>query len=225
MNWIDTMTFVRGPLFYVALLFFIAGMMYRLVGVLALGWSRNYIPAKKNRVAGAAIAFLRSVIIWPFIPRIGETAGRNLVTYAAGGLFHLGLFLVILLGAAHELVWKSLLGFGWPTLSLPWIDLLAAGALVAMIVLFFNRLANPVLRLLSRPADYLNLLFVFLPLITGFFLTHRLYANYEIGFTIHVLTVDLMLIWIPLSRISHFMFYFVSKYRQGARFAERGARP
>ena len=126
------------------------------------------------------------------------------------------------MGAAHELVWKALLGFGWPSLSLPIIDLLAAGALVAMIVLFFNRLSNPVLRLLSRPADYLNLLFVFLPMITGFFLTHGSSPRYEIGFTIHVLTVDLMLIWIPLSRISHFMFYFVSKARHGAQFAAAG---
>ena len=55
------------------------------------------------------------------------------------------------------LVWKSLLGFGWPTLPLPIVDWLAAGAIVAMIALFINRLVNPVLKLISGPAEWLNL--------------------------------------------------------------------
>jgi len=37
MNWTDVLTFARGPLFKVALLFFIAGMAYRLVRVRFLG--------------------------------------------------------------------------------------------------------------------------------------------------------------------------------------------
>ena len=57
----------------------------------------------------------------------------------AGGLFHLGLFVVLILGTAHMLVWKSLLGFGWPTLPLPIVDWLTAGAIIAMIALFINR--------------------------------------------------------------------------------------
>jgi hypothetical protein len=62
-------------------------------------------------------------------------------------------------------------------------------------------------------------------MLTGFFLTHRLFLRYEAMFTIHVLFVDILLIWIPLSRISHFMFYFYSKARYGAAFAQRGAHP
>ena len=41
------------------------------------------------------------------------------------------LFTVLLLGTAHMLVWKSLIGFGWPTLPMPIVDWLAAGAIVA----------------------------------------------------------------------------------------------
>ncbi len=225
MNWTEAMYFVRGPMFYAALVFFVLGMAYRLVSVIALGWSKDHVPAKKSKVGGSILAFLKGLIVLPFIPRFSETGTRNIVTYIAGGLFHLGLIVVVFLGAAHMLVWKSLLGFGWPTLPLPIVDWMAAVAIVAMIVLGVNRLVNPVLRLLSKPADFINLLMVFLPFITGFFLTHRLFARYEIGFTIHVLTINLLLIWIPLSRISHFVFYFISKARHGAKFAQRGAQP
>lgn len=225
MDWSSRMEFVRGPLFYFAVLFFIAGMAYRLIGVLALGWRKDQTPSKGSKFGGAVLAFVKSVIIWPFLPRIGETAARNPITYFAGGLFHLGLFVTVFLGAAHMLVWKSLIGIGWPTLPLPVIDWLAAIAVISMIVLAFNRALNPVLKLLSKPADFFNLLFVFLPMVTGYFLTHRLFLPYEQMFTLHVFSVDLMLIWIPLSRISHFIFYFYTKARHGARFAQRGATP
>ena len=38
MNWTDILAFARGPFFEVALLVFIAGMAYRLVRILFLGW-------------------------------------------------------------------------------------------------------------------------------------------------------------------------------------------
>jgi len=38
MNWDQVLEFARGPFFQVALLVFVAGMVYRLVRVLALGW-------------------------------------------------------------------------------------------------------------------------------------------------------------------------------------------
>ncbi|NWG16041.1 MAG: hypothetical protein HXY41_05340 [Chloroflexi bacterium] len=225
MNWTDAMHFVRGPLFSAALLFFIFGMLYRLVTVIALGWKRDHAPAKSSKVVGGVLNVLRSAIIFPFVPRIREAANRNPITYLAGGIFHVGLFVVVMLGAAHVLAWESVLGFRWPTLPLPIIDFFAAISIIALIVLFYNRLSNPVLRLLTRTPDYINLLVVFLPFLTGFFMTHRLLLPYERIYTIHVLTVDILLIWIPLSRISHFMFYFITKPRHGARFAQRGAKP
>ncbi|MCB9452890.1 MAG: hypothetical protein H6672_15730 [Anaerolineaceae bacterium] len=225
MNVTDAMHFVRGPLFSAALLFFIFGMCYRLVNVIALGWKRDRIPSKGSKIGGGMMAFLRGIIIFPFLPRVGESANRNPVTYLAGGLFHLSLFIVIFLGAAHVLAWESVLGFKWPTLPLPIIDLFAAIGIVALFVLFLNRVYHPVLRLLTRTPDYINLIVVFLPFLTGFFMTHRLFLPYEQIYTIHVLTVDILLIWIPLSRISHFIFYFITKPRHGARFAQRGANP
>ena len=37
--------------------------------------------------------------------------------------------------------------------------------------------------------------------------------------------VDWLLIWIPLSRISHFMFYFFAKAIHGAQFGKRAVAP
>lgn len=223
MTWNEASLWARGPVFNVALIIFVVGMVYRLFRVVMLGWKKTYTKPKKNPVWGAIVYMLKGWIIFPFYPRM-QSATRNPTTYLAGGVLHFGLFIVVFFGAAHMLVWDSLLGIRWPTLPLPIIDFFAAASIIAMIALFYNRMSNPVLKMMSQASDYLNLLVVFLPFVTGFFLTHRLFLAYEVMYTIHVMSINLLLVWIPFSRISHFMFYFITRPRTGARIAARGAR-
>jgi len=217
--------FVRGPLFQFALLVFIAGMFYRLVRVLHLGWQSDKVPPKGSAAQGIVKSYLKGFLVLPFWPWVKNTFERNPVTYLAGALFHLGLFTVLLLGTAHMLVWKSLIGFGWPTLPMPIVDWLAAGAIVAMMALLINRVVNPVMRLITGPAEWINWLVVFVPMVTGYIMTHHLFLTYDRAFTLHMLSVDILLIWIPLSRISHFMFYLFSRTIHGSQFGKRSVSP
>ena len=224
MTWDAVLEFARGPFFYAALLVFIGGMIYRLVSVIGLGWKKDRVPVKGSETGGVVMSFLKGILVWPFIPWVKNTFKRNPLVYIGGGLFHLGLFLVVFLGTAHMLVWKSLLGFGWATLPLPIVDWLAAAGIVGMLILLINRIIHPVLRLISGPAEYLAWAFVFLPMVTGYALTHHLGPRYEVMFSLHMLSVDVLLIWIPLSRISHFIFYFFSRTIHGQQFGKRGVR-
>jgi nitrate reductase gamma subunit len=225
MNWKETLEFARGPFFQVALVVFVGGMSYRLVRVLMLGWSRDRVPSKGSKLKGVLISYLKGIVVWPFIPWVKNTFSRKPVMYLAGGLFHLGLFIIIFFGTPHMLVWKSLVGFGWSTIPLPIVDWLAAVTIVAMAVLFINRLVDPVLKLITGPAEWLNWWVVFLPMITGYIMAHHLLRNYEMLFSLHMLSINVMLIWIPFSRISHFMFYFFSKTIHGAQFGKRAVTP
>ncbi len=218
MDWLAALRFVRGPLFRAALWFFVAGMSVRLWQIVRLGWRRQRAPARGSLASGVVKSFLKGLIIWPYIPWVRGIFRPSAVTYLAGGMLHLGLLTVIFLSRTHMLVWKGILGIGWATLPPNSVGWLAASAIVAMVALLIRRLVNPVLKMLSGPAEWFNWLFVFLPMVTGFVLARRWWLPYEVAFSVHMLFVDALLVWIPLSRLSHFLFYFFSRTIHGVEF-------
>jgi nitrate reductase gamma subunit len=225
MNWDGFLETLRGPLFRVAFLVFFAGLAYRLVRVIALGWSRDRVPPMGSRTKGIVTSYAKGIGIFPFIPWVKNTFQGNAVTFLAGAVFHVGLIVIIFLGTAHMLAWKSLLGIGWPTLPIPIIDWLAAITIIAMVALLINRLSHPVVKKLSGTAEFVNWSLVFLPMVTGYMLTHHLFFRYEVMFSLHMLAVDALLLWIPFSRLSHFAFYFFSRTIHGAQFGKRAVTP
>ncbi len=225
MEWTDILRFFRGPFFYASLLIFIGGMTYRLVHTVLMGWPRDRIESRGSKAVGVVKTYLKGILVLPFIPWVRRTFGKNSLTYIAGGLFHLALFAVIFFGTPHMLVWKSLLGFGWATLPLPLTDWLAAVGIISLVMLLINRLTHPVLKLITRGPDWLNWALVFLPFATGYMMTHHLWLRYEVLFSLHMVAVDILLIWIPLGRISHVMFYFFSRTFQGAQAGKRAVNP
>ena len=90
MNWSQILEFARGPFFYAALLFFIAGMLFRLTRIVLLGWGKDRVPNKGSKAGGVVKSYAKAILIWPFIPWVKNTFNRNPIIYVAGGLFHLG---------------------------------------------------------------------------------------------------------------------------------------
>ncbi len=225
MDWTEILRFSRGPFFTAALLVFIGGMTYRLVRVLLLGWPRDRVESRGSKAVGVVKTYLKGFLVLPFVPWVRRTFAPNALTYIAGGLFHISLFAVIFFGTPHMLVWKSLLGFGWPTLPLPVTDWLSAAGIVALIVLLVNRLTHPVLKILTKAPYWVIWALVFLPFATGYMMTHHLWFRYEVLFSLHMISVNLLLIGIPFSRISHFLFYFFSRTIHGAQAGKRAVNP
>jgi hypothetical protein len=225
MEWTDILRFFRGPFFAVSLVVFVGGMAYRLFRIVLLGWPRDRVESRGSKAVGIVRTYLKGLVLFPFIPWVKRTFGKNSLTYIAGGLFHLSLVLVIFFATPHMLVWKSLLGFGWPTLPLPIADWLSAIGIVSLLVLLVNRLTHPVLKLITKSPLWLNWTLVFLPFVTGYIMTHHLFFRYEVLFSLHMISVDVLLIWIPLGRISHFLFYFFSRTIHGAQAGKRAVTP
>ena len=216
---LDWYYMVRGPLFEFAVLFFLFGMGYRLFMLLFLGWKKNYAPSRGSALKGIAQTFWYRV--WPSRERREVYAGR-LLSVLASYFFHIAAFIVILFQPAHVKIWGEILGFEWRSWPIPIVDVSAGVALISMVVMVIDRLTHPVRRVVRTTMDWLNLLFVFLPLLTGWMTYHHLWLPYQTLLTFHILAVEWLLVWIPLSKMSHFLYFFVSNIVHGVKFGKMG---
>ena len=62
-----------------------------------------------------------------------------------------------------------------------------------------------------------------LPLVTGVVAASHLGARYETLLAIHILSVALLLIWLPFGKLMHFFLVFVTRSQTGAQLSHRGA--
>lgn len=209
--------FARGPAMQIAIIIFVAGIVWRLVGVWAM---RQKKDLSEPRQSGAWVGGIKGLFVhaWPYKPFVPKVGFQYLVGY----VIHLGLFIVIFFGTPHMLFWKEIVGFGWPTLPgavITFVSVLTVGALVIALV---KRLTNPVQRLISNFDDYATWVLTTAPFITGLATKANWWPHYETGLAIHLLSVWLLLIYFPFGKLMHSFWFVVSRYTTGSRFARRG---
>jgi nitrate reductase gamma subunit len=216
----DLLAFARGPALTFAAAIFVAGTLWRLVGVLALPPWRDLSPARE----GAPPNWLGAIeaIFGKMIPhRTFLKAG--MFTTVNGYVFHIGLALCVFAFAPHILFLKSVFGVSWP--GLPNGLIFGIGALTAasLVAALAYRLTSPVLKLISRANDYISWLLTFLPVVTGLAAASHIGARYETLLALHVLSICAFLIWFPFGKLMHAFLFVFSRGATGARFRHRGA--
>jgi hypothetical protein len=214
------LAFARGPALQAATLIMVAGMFWRLAGILLLRRRTAHAAARQNflgRVLGGAKTIVtRTIPRKNFWPRVAT--GVSL-----GWVMHVGLFLILFAGAPHILVLHQLTGLSWPNLPKGVIVIASALTLAALIALLVRRLTHPVLRLLSNADDYLSWLLVFLPISTGILLSGETIAGYGTLLALHLLSVEALMIWLPFGKLMHVALVFAGRGVMGYNFARKGA--
>jgi len=212
--------FARGPAMQVALAVFVFGVCYRLFSLFLL-WRTHDSSAGSSRQRPVAIAALREIIrrLWP------QAAYKNRTMFALinGYVFHLGLAVVVFALMPHILFFRSLLGVSWPSLPNNVIYAVAVVTVASMFASLAMRFSNPAMRIISTFDDYFSWLVVFLPVITGLIATSHLGARYETLLAIHMLSVALLLIWLPFGKLMHVAWVFVTRSQTGVQLSHRGA--
>jgi len=140
----------------------------------------------------------------------------------AGYVFHLGLFISIFLFVPHIELIDSVLGVRWPGLPNPVVDGVAVVTMVALVVLLLHRFMQPVKRLLSGFEDYLTWVVTFLPILTGWLAYHRLVEPYPLILGIHILSVQVLMVVFPFTKLMHTFTLFLSRWYNGAIAGRRG---
>lgn len=216
MSEIEFLNWVRGPGFQIAVIIFIAGIIIRFAEILLLGRKANLAEAKGSEMSGG----LRTIMS-RFVPD-KDTFKRSSFTIVAGYLFHIGLFVAIFLFAPHILMFKDVIGFGWPSLPTAIVDALTVVSIIALLALLVNRMRDNVLKFLSTKEDYLVWMLTILPLITGYIAFHRIGMTAPTLLAIHILSVELLLVVFPFTKLMHTFTFVLSRWYNGAISGYRG---
>ena len=216
MNHLDLLTFARGSALNWALIIFVAGTVLRLFEIFGLSRKTDLArPRTDSPGSGWRTMLTRS------IPPQGMVK-REPVTYIAGYVFHLGLFLAIFFFAPHIEFFRSLTGLTWPALPSALVDASVVSAIVALAVLLAHRLNNPVKRMLSGFGDYLAWTVTLLPLLTGYMAYHHLMVEYTLMLALHIFSVELLLVLLPFTKLFHTFSVFVSRWYNGDFYGRKG---
>lgn len=216
MSAMDLLLWSRGPGLGIALAIFLFGMALRLFEIYSLGRKADLAPPRTDSPgSGWRTIFSRS------IPEAGVYR-RSVLTVTAGYVFHLGFFIVLLFLLPHIELFDSIIGISWPALPTPVIDLIAVASIIALLVLLIHRIMDPVKRLLSRFGDYVGWTLTFLPFLTGYMAYHHLISDYTLMLALHILSVELLLVVIPFTKLMHMVTLFIARWYNGEWFGRKG---
>jgi nitrate reductase gamma subunit len=216
MSEIEFLNWVRGQGFQIAIIIFIAGVIIRFAEILLLGRKTNLAEAKGSEMSGG----LRTIVTRSVPDK--STFQRSSFTVVAGYVFHIGLFVCIFLFAPHILVFQDVIGISWPSIPTPIVDALAVISIITLLAILVHRMSNTVLKFLTTTEDYLVWLFTILPLITGYIAFHRIGMTAPTLLAIHILSVELLLVIFPFTKLMHAFTLVLSRWYNGAISGYRG---
>ena len=220
----DEMTlldFARGPALQWSAVIMVSGIIMRILALMLRRRTKTMAPPREGgpgKVSGAFSMLLGRM--WPAEPFRDKATLPTAIAWT----FHLGLLIILLLGTPHILFFADILGFSWPGLPKGVIDTVSAITLAALFAALIRRVTHPVRRMLSDTDDYFTWTITMLPVLTGLLATTPLAGRYEFLLAIHILSVELLMVWFPFGKLMHSFFWIPSRSATGARFAHRGAR-
>jgi hypothetical protein len=222
----DLLEFARGPALWFSLFVLVTGSAWRIIAILRLGTKADLSePRSTRRFAGA----LRGIFV-RMIPRKEFRRGGKLGVFG-GYFYHLGLAAIVFGYLPHIRFIERLTGLAWPPLPDALVYLAVGPAFIGLLMVLFERLTDPVLHLLSGVDDYFSWFVVFLPLLTGMAALSGSYPQLTLGATplyplplaIHLLSVELLFLWLPFGKLAHAFLVFMSRGVTGAALARKGA--
>jgi nitrate reductase gamma subunit len=139
-----------------------------------------------------------------------------------GYVLHLGFFIVLFLYGPHIALFDSALGISWPALPSGVIDAVGAITIISLVAALVIRLNNKVMRFLSTSGDYVAWLVTLLPVLTGYLAFNHLLLPYTLMLALHLLSVELLMIVAPFSKLTHMFSFASARWYQGFKAGRRG---
>jgi nitrate reductase gamma subunit len=211
------LSWVEGPLFWLAFAVFLIGGLWRIIGVLRAGVREDISPP----AASPAWGFVKGVFRH-FVPR-AVFAKRTWVHLLGGYAFHVGLLVLLLAAAPHmAFIQKHFGALPWPALPRWAFIVVAEVAFAGLILLWVRRISDPVMRLISDADDHFGTILTFLVMLTGCMALEQAHGVLR---AVHMSLADIWLFVIPFTRLAHTFTFWLSRGFTGATYGRRGIVP
>ncbi|HET9701588.1 MAG TPA: nitrate reductase [Burkholderiales bacterium] len=225
----ELLEFARGPGMFWSVVIFVIGVLWRLVGIVLLR-SKADLSEPRNPAAWRG---LRNIVMrsWPRREFLGGTVFNETMGY----VFHVGFLVALFFFLPHLLFFRDVsqgligtsfgqvFGFSWPALPGGMIYFFSAVSVAALIAVLIHRLISPVKRLISNFDDYFSWFVTIAPLVTGMLAYSHVGAPYQTLLALHLLSVNLLLVWFPFGKLMHSFTIFATRSVQGMQFERKGA--
>ena len=214
----ELLEFARGPALMFSLTVFIAGVLFRIFSLLFMWRTKDTSaahPGQKTAIMAALADIGRRM--WP----LATYRQRSMFQWINGYVYHIGLFIVVFFLLPHIIFIDDLTGLSWGHLPNNLVYAISIITLISLIAALIMRVSNPPQRLISSFDDYFSWLVTFVPVLSGIAATMHLGARYETLLALHILSVCVLLIYIPFGKLMHFFLVFITRGQTGAHIAHR----
>jgi nitrate reductase gamma subunit len=150
-----------------------------------------------------------------------ESSRKKLFLYGQFTLFHLGVVAGITLAFTISLV-PAVLENTWVVTLL---RVFLGTAFVIGVMRIIRRITTPVMRAISSPDDHFSLWLLTVWFFFGFLAAPNSTANGEWHLITFLLLTAFFLVYVPFSKISHYLYYPFTRYWFGKTMGYRGVYP
>lgn len=221
-------TFVAGWLLLIALVFFAAGSIIRLIVFNSSSFKRDKFLWSNFSWKYVLLTWIRYLVPWNQTVR--KTPGFTLAMY----LFHICIIGLALFVGAHLVGWKRNLGINLTFLELgEWtVRVMTYLTFLLFLYLIGRRILSAAVRKLSTAWDFSLLILLIIPFITGYlmfdfgekwFITGEGDDTvYQYLVLLHIFSAEVILFLIPLTKMAHWLLFFPSRALIGIEWGRRG---
>jgi nitrate reductase gamma subunit len=208
----DVYAFVSGPLVWVAFAVFFGGLLYKLLSLALLA-------RKKDPMVYEYMSFkyaMRSILRWN-IPYATRNMRLHPVTTFVWFTFHFCLIVAPVFLSAHLILLEEAFGVRIPALPDGVADVMTMIVIASLIYYTLRRIVVPEVRYVTFAKEYLILLLVLAPFLTGLLAYHQI-GPYEVMLILHILTGEILLVALPFTWLSHMLTGFLIRAYMGSEF-------
>jgi nitrate reductase gamma subunit len=204
--------FLKGPLVWISFIVFIGGSIFRITSLLSklknVKIIRTYMSLKYS---------LRSIIHW-IIPFASTNMRKHPWFTVVAFLFHICLIVTPLVLLAHNKLWYESWQIRLWSIPEAVADAMTLTVIFCVIIFILRRIIAPEVRFVTFTSDFIILAIAAAPFVTGFLAYHQLFFDYKLMVALHILFGGIMLMAIPFTRLSHMLFFWLTRAYTGSDF-------